>query len=164
MKNTSIRLLKDTANSIGELSSEEYAKELSILNGNSVGKHLRHILELYQAVLEANKTLKLNYDQRKRDIEIEVSKDKALEVIEEIISEIQTLDLNQTIEMRQCLGETELSLKSEIQRELLYNIEHTVHHLAIIRIGIEQNFPRIQLSKNFGIAYSTISYREAIQN
>ena len=51
-------------------------------------------------------------------------------------------------------------LDTSLQRELVYNIEHAIHHMAIIRIAIEQDFPSIKLDKNFGIAYSTIKFRD----
>jgi hypothetical protein len=51
---------------------------------------------------------------------------------------------------------------SNVQRELVYLIEHSIHHFALVRIGIQENFPEISLPFSFGIAYSTIKYRESI--
>jgi hypothetical protein len=51
---------------------------------------------------------------------------------------------------------------SNVQRELVYLIEHSIHHFALVRIGIQENFPEIILPCDFGIAYSTIKYRESV--
>jgi hypothetical protein len=46
-------------------------------------------------------------------------------------------------------------------RELTYNIEHAVHHMAIIKIGIREVANYVTLPADFGIAASTIRYKEA---
>ena len=51
-----------------------------------------------------------------------------------------------------------ISMESSVYREITYNIEHTVHHLAIISIAIPIHFDYINLSANFGYADSTIQY------
>jgi hypothetical protein len=47
-------------------------------------------------------------------------------------------------------------------RELAYNIEHAVHHMAIVKIGVREVAPYITLDKDFGVAASTIRHKEAI--
>jgi hypothetical protein len=44
-------------------------------------------------------------------------------------------------------------------REVAYNIEHTIHHMALIRVGINET-TNILLPENFGVASSTIKYRK----
>jgi hypothetical protein len=45
---------------------------------------------------------------------------------------------------------------------LVYNIEHAVHHMAIMKIGIREVADYINLPDNFGIAVSTLRYRETM--
>jgi hypothetical protein len=48
-------------------------------------------------------------------------------------------------------------------REIVYNIEHTIHHLALIKVALIE----LKLSlvdNNFGMAYSTIKYKSSLQN
>jgi hypothetical protein len=48
----------------------------------------------------------------------------------------------------------------------LYNIEHNVHHLAIIKIAMKQAFPEIKTAENLGVAASTLEFkaRQATKN
>jgi hypothetical protein len=43
-------------------------------------------------------------------------------------------------------------------RELLYNLEHSIHHQALIKVAVLKN-KNIQLCSEFGVAKSTIEYR-----
>jgi hypothetical protein len=53
------------------------------------------------------------------------------------------------------------SISSSLQRELLYNLEHSIHHQALIRAGlIELNLQHL-LSVDFGVAPSTLRARMA---
>lgn len=127
---------------------------------NSIGKHVRHILDLFECLIESDETGILNYDSRTRCPETESDKDFALNKIQKISVRIQGLDLNKKVVLKQNLNDSFCEINSTIERELLYNIEHCIHHLAIIRIGIENNFPQIEIPENFGIAHSTLAHRE----
>lgn len=145
---------------INQFNRSDYLQNLSILNENSVGKHVRHILDLFECLIESNETGILNYDQRKRNPETETNKEFALKKIQNTISKIEDLDLEKKVILKHNLSNSICEINSTIERELLYNIEHCVHHLAIIRIGIENNFDYVNIPENFGVAHSTISHRE----
>ena len=49
-------------------------------------------------------------------------------------------------------------IETNYYRELAYNMEHTVHHMAMIRIGINE-LSSVAVDESFGIASSTIKYR-----
>ena len=53
-----------------------------------------------------------------------------------------------------------VTIETNFLRELVYNIEHVVHHMAIIKIGIREAAPKVKLPHDFGIAASTIRYQE----
>lgn len=144
---------------INQFNHSDYSKNLSVLNGNSVGKHVRHILDLFECLMDSDNGI-VNYDERNRNIETEVNKDFALQKIQSIISDLQELEIEKTVILKQKLNDSFCEINSSIERELLYNIEHCVHHLAIIRIGIENNFDYVKIPDNFGVAHSTISHRE----
>ena len=67
------------------------------------------------------------------------------------------------IDMKVCYsrdGDEAVELTTSLKRELIYNIEHAVHHMAIIKIAIKESLPHIALPEDFGIAYSTIKYQK----
>jgi hypothetical protein len=51
-----------------------------------------------------------------------------------------------------------------MERELAYNIEHTIHHMAIIKQSIIEHFTYIDLPEYFGVASSTVRYASAKKN
>jgi len=161
MKNTFRNLLLELENIISQLNEENYSLPLLILSKSSIGKHVRHILDLFECLIDSAETGVLNYDERKRCPETEANKEFVLQKINRIREKINSIDPEKKLLLYQHLEEKQISCETTVQRELLYNIEHCVHHSAIIRIGIEQYFPDILIPENFGIAYSTLQNREA---
>lgn len=160
MKKISEGLLNEVSTVISQLNDKDYSLALPVLNGNSIGKHVRHILDLFECLIENSESGIINYDLRKRNPETESSKGFALMQIENTVKDINKLDLGKNVLLRQKLNEHPCEINSSTKRELLYNIEHCIHHLAIIKIGIENNFGYVQIPENFGVAYSTLSHRE----
>src|SRR5689334_999981 len=60
------------------LHQEEYTQSLGLLFNNSIGKHLRHIIEFYDLVLTSYDSGQLNYDLRNRDLTLENDKQVAI--------------------------------------------------------------------------------------
>ena len=163
MKETAQELLHDTKKLIEQLNNEQYKQSQPLLMGSSIGKHVRHIIDLFDCLIYGSNTLVINYDARKRNENFEKFTQAAINRIDELIEEIKNLNLDMKIRLVQELKGTTLQIPSQINRELLYNIEHTVHHLAIIRMAIQQEFPEVKIPDNLGIAFSTIQYREQSQ-
>ena len=55
--------------------------------------------------------------------------------------------------------DTLIEIESNYNRELLYNLEHCIHHQALIKVAIIQS-ATIEIDENFGVARSTIEYRK----
>ena len=49
-------------------------------------------------------------------------------------------------------------IPTNYQREALYNLEHTIHHMALIRVGINE-VSTLQVPQEFGVAASTIKHQ-----
>ena len=107
------------------------------------------------------------------DHRIESQPDYALSCIHEIcdrLKDVQTektclLDCTEHLQEGQAWSETEKDhvpylIASTIGRELIYNIEHTIHHLAIVKIALKATVPSISLPAHFGVAPSTIHFRQ----
>ena len=65
---------------------------------------------------------------------------------------------NKNLQLQQIVDEEELLIETNYHRELLYNLEHCIHHQALIKVAIIQN-ATIAVDENFGVARSTIEYR-----
>jgi len=159
-------VLNELDSFLSQIDDHRYAQELDILLGSSTGMHTRHLLEFYQCLIDQSTDGCVNYDHRKRNNRIENQSAYASETIRLIKDQIEKLDLDKPILLESGfnpdLNEYE-QISSNLRRELVYNIEHAIHHMAIIRIGISQIAPEIKLSDNFGIAPSTVKYQKSIK-
>ena len=163
IKDTSINILCQLEELILKLSDKQYTESLECLMDNSVGKHIRHILEFYELMIDGFENGEINYDKRNHDKALENDRDLAIEKINSFKVLLESFDTDRSIDLETSYylesDKTEV-VKSSILRELVYNIEHAIHHMAIIKIGILNSFKKITLDEKFGIAYSTIKYKE----
>jgi hypothetical protein len=60
--------------------------------------------------------------------------------------------------MDNLLFEEIVTVNTNYYRELLYNMDHAIHHCALIRIGL-MRFHQVNIPNGFGIAPSTIRHR-----
>lgn len=162
LKTVSNDILLQLADVISQLTQHTYAQPLALLSGNSIGKHVRHILEFYELLIASAQTGQLNYDRRVRDLLLEQNPDEVLRRIGRIDRAIQRLDSQKVLLLEADMSETvtgqSVQIPSSVARELLYNIEHAIHHMALIQVAIRATFPDVLLPPNFGVAYSTIQY------
>ena len=146
--------------SIGQLTNEQYVHECQTLTGATIGKHVRHVIELFQSLLHGYEDGIINYDRRKRDTRIENEKQFALTLLNEIRTGLDKQDKDLDLETSYDEDSAEVILiKTNYNREIVYNLEHTIHHMALIRIGINE-VSSISLPESFGVASSTIRYRQ----
>ena len=148
--------LKRLLNVLKDLNFDEYTEKLALLSNSSIGEHTRHIIELFQVLLNGYPSGAINYDDRKRDIRIQTNIDVAMEVINAIITSINLPNKDLVLNTS---NHSSHPILTNYDRELMYNIEHCIHHQAIIRIGL------CILEKNtgdeaFGVASSTLLYRQ----
>jgi len=159
--NNSIEHLDQIETIITQLSAEQYNKQLTSLSNSSIGQHTRHIIECYQALINHEECI--IYDARKRDLSIETEPSKATALLQEIKIKLPYLDLNQAIQIKASYDYYEEEGKDEINsthgRELMHNLDHMIHHFALIKIGLNQLVPEVNRHPNFGIAPSTIRHR-----
>jgi hypothetical protein len=145
---------------IDKLSDEAYCKKLNTLSGSSIGQHTRHIIEMYECLVNEYESGVVCYDDRKRDVEIETQKEMAKNKIAQIRSAFKLE--NKEIKLRISYGinnATDIILPSNYFRELVYNLEHAVHHNALIKAGLTECI-EVDIPENFGIASSTIKHRK----
>ncbi|GAB3711016.1 hypothetical protein GCM10027592_48190 [Spirosoma flavus] len=144
-----------------QLTNYEYAQPLDLLFGASVGKHVRHVLECYAIALTGYQTGHINYDSRVRQLALETDPQVAIDTMQQMSRLLEQCSSDRTLRFEASYSpdtETDVSISTTFFRELLYNIEHAVHHSAIIRIGLETAFPQVTIPANFGIAYATVHH------
>ena len=144
-----------------KLDSKEYAYCSSLLLGSSIGKHMRHIIEFYDILREGSEIGEVNYDTRVRNIQIETKLEAAKDRLTSILSWLEELSVNKNLSVYfqfDMENDNVKQVRSNLMRELAYNMEHAIHHMALIRIALDQQFPHVNIDPNFGLAYSTIRY------
>ncbi|MFZ2906931.1 MAG: hypothetical protein WAZ98_12060 [Cyclobacteriaceae bacterium] len=149
---------------ITQLSDRDFSSPLTSLGHSSIGQHVRHTLEFFICLEEGFQGGLINYDKRAHDKLIETDKVLAQSTILKIQKFIaaQQTDKALKLEVGYDLEREEfVTIETNFLRELVYNIEHAVHHMAIMKIGIREIAPAIILPHDFGIAASTIRYHEA---
>jgi len=161
--NSSTQILNQLKHVLLGLTEHEYSKPLSILSGNTIGKHTRHVLEFFDLLVHSYRNGVICYDTRAHDKSIESDKSIGIKKLDEAIFGISKIEKDKMLIMEanyQEKGQDKINIKTSYYRELAYNLEHAIHHMAIIKIAICQAFPNIDVPENFGIAYSTIRYQE----
>jgi len=149
--------LKDLAE---KLSQDDFTRSLPVLMESSIGMHYRHIIEFYEVMISGAGMGEINYDSRKHDPELEGSREKCLERLE-WIRKVLTLEPGMKLKLSGSYireSDNRFTLSTNLERELVYNIEHAIHHMAIIRIALQHEFPDLSVSEAFGYAYSTLKH------
>ncbi len=158
-------ILEQLIQLVEQLSPEEFSRPASVLGNHSVGQHVRHTLEFFICLEEGLPAGCVNYDKRAHDKLIETDKYAALNVLNRIRSFVTQPQLNTNLHLEVAYGthaEEIQRVPSNFLRELVYNIEHAVHHMALIKIGIREVAPHIALPAEFGVASSTLRYQRKI--
>ena len=140
---------------------KDFVEPSATLNHATIGQHVRHILEFFICLESGVHDGKVNYDNRNHDKSLETSKSLTLQTIKRIRDFVGTCtsDYNLLMEGNFEEGaESQFQVKSNYQRELVYNIEHAIHHMALIKIGVKENADYVKLPPDFGVASSTIRY------
>jgi hypothetical protein len=154
-------VLLQLADALSEVSDNIYKEKSILLNGSTIGGHTRHVIEIFQCLLQGYETGVVNYEQRKRDMQIETNKDFAVALLQDISSKIELP--NKSLLLQGFYSNEDdsenCSMQTNFFRELVYNLEHCIHHMALIRVGIKE-FSSTVLPDNFGVAPSTIQYRQ----
>lgn len=150
---------------LSQIEEEQYAEKLEIFSGSSIGQHTRHIIEFFMCLTKQLESQTINYDTRERRKDIEENPKTASDELDQLSHLLGRIKAPANLQLVTCYGahSTDNSqIDTTLERELLYNIEHAVHHLAMIKIGLKSVFPQVDLPENFGVAQSTLSYRNQL--
>lgn len=142
---------------------ERIEKDLYTLkpdNKSPIGAHVRHIIEFYEEFfksINADNDIHLSYDKRQRNTIYEQSPESALEVLKNIRHQLETFsNTDQNVFLSVTLDpltKTLTTVRSTLYRELHYLLDHTTHHMALIKMIAE--LQSLNLGDNFGMAHAT---------
>ncbi|MBT1705633.1 hypothetical protein [Chryseosolibacter indicus] len=156
-----MRLLDQLQQLLSCLDDAAYRSPVSVLSNASIGQHVRHIIEFFTALEHGYEGGYVNYDLRKRNKRIEADRMFAIASLTHIATGLNKADkplwlvANFNDEMEQ-----PHNVATNYTRELVHNLEHVVHHMAILRIGV-QAVSALSLPQDFGVASSTMRHRKS---
>jgi hypothetical protein len=136
--------------------TDRYNNPCEALSNATIGQHSRHIIELYQCLLKGYASGKINYDDRKRNALYENDATAAIAVIKEIQEKLEQPDKQVNIFCG--TNDNSVCIESNYYREVLYNLEHCIHHQALIKVAL-LTIKNIDIDGGFGVAPSTLQHR-----
>lgn len=160
-----LTVLTQLADAVGQITEADFRKPSPALSNATIGQHLRHTLEFFVCLEQGYENGIVNYDKRQHDKAIENDKFVALGTINKVLDFVnqKPADKRMVMEVGYMHDSDECVLvETNFMRELTYNIEHAVHHMAIMKIGIREVAPDTVIPKSFGVAVSTLRYREEV--
>ena len=163
LKATAETIIDQIIDLTSQLNDAEYAAELELLNGNTIGKHVRHVVEFFDLLVSGIENNRVNYDKRKHEPLYETSTEATLNLLKKLKAQISRIPADRSLILEVSYADKDqdyVQIKSSLEREIAYNIEHAIHHMAIIKIAMNTVFPQVKLADNFGIAYSTVRYQQ----
>ena len=156
-----VKVFKQLSETLQQLSPRQYVQEVNALRNATIGQHVRHIIELFIELDKGYAGGIVNYDQRKRDLRLETDIEFVIDTIEHFHLLLNKADKPLILQYDYSENSIEIiTVSTNYQRELLYNLEHTIHHMALIRVGLTE-VSDIIVPENFGVATSTIKHRNA---
>lgn len=163
-KQGTILLAAQMTGLLERLDKTVFTRPLPLFNGGTIGQHVRHILECYVCLLEGGRYAHVDYSSRQRNATLSECPGAALAVLDYIAGAVKRQDEHQWMQIDGEFPEAPVRDErpvyfSSMGRELQYAFEHAVHHLAMIRIGLEAYFPEIPVEADLGVAPSTLKYR-----
>tara|TARA_B110000858_G_C17636976_1_gene396211 strand:- start:152 stop:616 length:465 start_codon:yes stop_codon:yes gene_type:complete len=145
------------------LDDQQYCYNSKLLNGASIGQHLRHSAEFYLCLFQGIATQTVNYDERKRDLLIETDRKHAIKILSDLSDQLKQISSSFALQLFS--DETEAKEKpfvTSVDRELLYCLDHAIHHQALIKIGLKELQIADLVGDHFGVAYSTLRHRASL--
>ncbi|PQJ83482.1 hypothetical protein [Aliivibrio sifiae] len=129
---------------------------------SSIGEHFRHILDLFQSLIQKSPHEPINYNVRRRGHEIETNKKLAITELNDVIRWLALFPIRNLASTVSLVTEVcpyrkkDHIMLSSIEREITFASLHASHHYALIKI-ITLSIG-INTQSNFGLAPTTTSY------
>jgi len=157
-------MLRDLQHVIASVSLADYSAASA--GQSSIGAHMRHVLEFIQVLADSVDTGVVDYESRQHNGIYEREPHAVSAMLPQLYNK-----LSQALRQRGAyhplllcetamLGGDKLTVTSSLGREVLFMLQHGVHHLAIIKM--QAAAMNISFGPMFGVAVATQAYREKI--
>jgi hypothetical protein len=156
MINNFLQTFEQLKIALSTVDKETYTKPSVLLDKATIGKHTRHIIELVQCLIIGYNDGLVNYDKRERNITIETDINFALQCLDSCMQSINKNDKKYVAAYE--FNNATVNVNTTYYREIMYNIEHCTHHQALIKVAFNEF--KIKVEPSFGVATSTLKYRE----
>lgn len=164
LKEVCSRILDQLAAVTRQLDNGEYTRPSESLSGSSLGQHLRHTLEFFFCLEQGLRESVVNYDRRERNESVEQNRLAGLEAVERARAFVTSLKEDRSLQLEvgyDQASESTIVVETNIHRELIYNIEHAVHHMALMKIGLRDVAPHVPIPADFGVSVSTLRHLDS---
>lgn len=154
-------LLEQAATLIAELDDARYRRPMPAFASGSIGQHLRHVLDHYQAVLGTANGY-VDYDRRRRDSRLESCRDTGIAEIRQVLDALGHVSDEPVLISSEVSPEEKIvvSAESSLKRELLFATSHAVHHFALIAMLLRVQ--GVVVPESFGMAPATLTYQRTV--
>jgi uncharacterized damage-inducible protein DinB len=153
--------LRQLAEVLAAASDEQYVQKPVGVIAGSLGGHVRHCLDHFEALCCGAAAGVIDYDDRVRGTMIETDRSAAQRSVRRLLDRIAMLDasmLTRTVRVTSMLAGdgTSIEALSSLGRELAFVLSHTVHHNALIAAMCTTL--GIPIPERFGYAPSTVAH------
>mgnify|MGYP000521894540 CR=1 FL=1 len=161
-------IVEENAHAIGQLidlleslPGNLYRQPFGQRKQHVIGKHVRHIIDHYSALLSATASpgALLDYENRERDLSLETDRragaNRLLEILRTLRGRFSAAHSDQ-LTMVHTSDERGQRVVTSVSRELVFLASHTIHHMAIIGMLAEQ--AGVEVGAEFGVHPSTLRY------
>jgi uncharacterized damage-inducible protein DinB len=160
-------LVRQLQELLRQISDMDYSQGLDLFDGASIGKHCRHIYDFLYTLALGLKTGILDYGHRERNSQLEQNPGQLLIALETQMARLKGSNLNQQLliipDLTAHPTQVEKKYLSTLERELHFVFYHTIHHMAMIKMGLKQLDCPIKVNPDFGLAPSTIAFQSSSQ-
>lgn len=156
-------ILSALKNFLEQMGEDAYCQPVDSLSHATIGQHTRHTIEFFQCLLSQRENGVVNYDKRSRNHLMEEHPAVALQALEQVAADFASLFSDKPLMLETTFSEKEDDfslISTSLHREWSYVLEHAIHHMAIIKIGLRLMAPHVKVPENFGVSPATVKYRQ----
>jgi len=148
---------------LSRLSNDEYTCICKPSLKSTIGQHIRHVADMYFALMSVQEGELVDYDVRRRGSNVELHCSKGIDAFKQIMLWLDELaqsvddDKKITIKSEVSLHQSvSVTLESSLLRELVFVGSHTVHHYAVI--SVIAKLQGLDIAEWFGVAPATVTF------